>query len=150
MVAPICPTICSPGGGAGGGVYSATKITNSVPFAAPSILSPDTVVPFDTVVFDVGPAITPDLPSLVINQDGFYEIIATHTWTGVTGSNNVISIMVNDVVVQSDSAENPGTRAGSLSVLLQLSAGDVVQLRASSDGPGGDLLTATLSAEKRN
>jgi hypothetical protein len=148
MTAPICPTICTPGGGAGGGFYSATKISNSVPFAAPSILSPDTTVPFDTVDFDVGPAITPDLPSLVINQDGIYEIIATHTWEGT--SIDVISITVNGVVVQSDSAENPATRAGSLSVLLQLSAGDVVELRASSDGPGGDTVLATLAVEKRN
>lgn len=145
MVAPICDTKCGDAPGGGAGVYSATKISNAAPFAAPVA---EAIVPFDSIVFDVGPAITPDLgaDALVINQDGFYEITATHTWTG--GSTNVIAIAVNSVVVQRDSAENPGTRAGSLSLLLQLSAGDVVQLLASS--VEGDTVLATLSAEKRD
>jgi len=145
MVARICDTKCGTPPGGGAGAYSATKISNAAPFAAPAL---EAVVPFDTAVFDVGPAITPDLDgdALVINQDGFYEITATHTWTG--GGTETVAISVNGVVVQRDSAENPGTRAGSLSVLLQLSAGDVVQLLASSDA--GDTVLATLSAEKRN
>ncbi len=144
MTVPICSTICgdSPVGGAAV-VYSATKISNAVPFAAPII---ETTVPFDSVVFDVGPAITPDLPNLVINEDGFYEIIATQSWIG--GSTDTMTIVVNDATVQTDSAENPGLRAGSLSVLLELHTGDVVRLVAGSSD--GDLLTATLSAEKRN
>lgn len=143
MTSPICSTVCGTSGGAGG-VYSATKISNVAPFAAPAL---EAVVPFDSVVFDVGPAITPDLDgdALIINQTGFYEITATHTWTG-GGTLDSIAIAVNGVVVQRDSSE--GLVAGSLSVLLQLSAGDVVQLFASS--AEGDTLLATLSAEKRN
>lgn len=152
MVAPICPTICSPG--AGGGAYSATKISNAVAFAAPGVVGG--FVDFDTVEFDVGPAITPDLAgdALVVEQDGIYSILATHTWVGETGSTDTVSIYVNGILVQLDAAENPGVagsiRAGSLSVLVELEAGSVVQLQAQSIGPGGDSVLATLSAEKRN
>jgi len=86
------------------------------------------------------------LPNLVINEDGFYEITATQSWIG--DSTDTMTIVVNDATVQTDSAENPGLRAGSLSVLLELHTGDVVRLVAGSSD--GDLLTATLSAEKRN
>jgi hypothetical protein len=148
MVAPICPTICAPGG-AGGGVYSGTKISTDTPFTAPSLAG--AIVPFDTVDFDLGPAIEPDLANdaLVVQQGGIYAILATHTWEP-GGSTNTISIEINGVQEQLDSAENPSIRAGSLSVLVELDAGDVIQLRAFSSDGTGVLAEASLAAEKRN
>lgn len=148
MTSPVCSTVCGDLGGAGG-VYSATKISNLEPFAAPGLFGAN--VDFDTVEFDVGPAITPDLANnaLVIEQAGIYFITATHTWTG--GATDIITIVVDGNDVQLDSAENPAgpDRAGSLSVLVQLSAGARIQLRAAS-GDGTNTLLATLSTEKRN
>jgi len=150
MIAPICPTICTPGGGGAGGagIYSATKISNAAPFTPPG---GGGFVDFDTIDFDIGPALEPDLTSDAINvlEDGVYMILATQFWSA-GGSDDFISIFVNGASVQVDAAENPGVRAGSVSVLIELSAGDLVQLVAQSSNPGGDPLLASLAVEKRN
>jgi len=146
MVAPICPTICSPGGGApSAALYSATKISNATPFTPPG---GGGFVDFDTIDFDIGPALEPDLASDAINvlQDGVYAIYATHFWSGA--GLDIIAIFRNGSQIALDSAENPGVRSGAITVLVELDAGDVIQLVAQSDA--GDSVFASLAVEKRN
>lgn len=154
MVAPLCDTRCgSPPGGAGGGVYSATKIDNPGQVVPPGVV---TESDFTSVVFDVGPAITPDLAdnALVIEQDGFYYVTASENWLNEPdGAVFASAIHVNGAIVQSSSiSELLTTKAGSYSVLLQLSAGDRITMTALTivEGASASTFGGTLSAEKRD
>lgn len=152
MVAPICSTLCGGSGGAGG-PYSATRIQNLVPFIVP--VGAPVVVPMDDVMFDVGPATAPDLDNdqILILQDGFCQLNATYSYLS-EGSDVAVFIakgdgtgLVNDFFF----SEPVVSKGGSLSVLVELSAGDTVQVRASNaTADTAPALTATLSAEKRN
>jgi hypothetical protein len=159
MVAPICDTKCGtqPGAAGGGGLFSATKVETSAPFVPGAVGVTGTVIPLDSVVFDVGPAIRPSGGGLLIEQDGFYQVEANEVWSG-TDALFFLFLLVNGETVQPSSApanspisgisETLSLKASTVSVLLQLSAGDVLQLSAASPGDAGAVVNATLSAEK--
>jgi hypothetical protein len=157
MAIPVCDITCGVPGGAGalGGIYSATRIQNLVPFIIP--FGAPEVVPMDNVMFDVGPATEPDLDGdqILILQDGIYQLNATYSFTSPgDGSDVAVFItLANGVGLVSNFffSEPVTAKGGSLSVLVELSAGDAVQVRASNASVGTTpTITATLSAEKRN
>lgn len=150
MVAPACSTACgaTPVGGAGGAL-SATKIDNPGQTVPPGVV---TESDFTSVVFDVGPAITPDLVdnALVINQDGIYEVIASEIWLNdPDGALFGTTILVNGVGVQSNSFTDQVTaKSGSYSVLLELSAGDRITMELLAISASDSEFAGTLAAYK--
>jgi hypothetical protein len=147
---PICDTKCgTPPGGGAGGVVSATKIDNPGQTVPPGVV---TEADFTSVVFDFGPAITPDLVdnALVIEQDGLYEVIASEIWLNdPDGAVFASAIHVNGAIVQSNSlSEQLTAKAGSYSVLLELSAGDRVTMTGLTVAAGDSQFSSTLAAYK--
>jgi hypothetical protein len=142
-------------------VYSATQISTSAPFTVPEPPGPEGTSPdFDTVDYDVGPALTPDLVdnSIVVNQDGFYNITVSESWQATDDGNMELVLFINDFPVsladgrlQVSRLSEPLTfKDGTISRLFQLAAGDRIRVGvafAPTDAGVGSV-TVALSAEK--
>lgn len=162
MVAPICDTKCgAPAGGAGGGVYSATQIRTSAPFTVPEPPGPEGTPPdFNVVDYDVGPALAPDLAddSIVVNQDGFYDITVSYHWQATDDGNFELVLFINDFPASLADGRLQVSRQsealifmdGTISRLFRLLAGDVIRVGvafAPLDAGVGSV-TVALSAER--
>jgi hypothetical protein len=144
MIAPVCNTVCGSSSTGGGAASSVAKISNG--FTPQLIPNGDvtTLVLLPIEEVDVGAALTADgeSSSIIVNRTGVYEVMHSASWSGVEGAlveGASSFILVNGVPVDFGTG-NPGSFADvsySFSMLLNLTAGDVVQLVAQhqSDAP---------------